>query len=57
MTYAELIKQLQQAVREDPSLATRTAAVYQTDNFVRQVDRVQWGVGGAFIGTRREWRD
>lgn len=57
MTYAELIEELQRAVREEPALATRTAAVYQTDNFVRQVDHVQWGVGGTFIATTREWRD
>lgn len=56
MTYKQLIKRLQQAIKETPEMADELVCLYQTDNWSRQVTHVQTGFGGNFIAATREWQ-
>lgn len=57
MTYGQLIHHLQMMTTGNPALLEQKVAVYQTDNYVRQLDGVQVGVGGDFLRCAREWED
>lgn len=57
MTYRELMELIKQAARtEGEAFLDTRVVVYQTDNFTRQVQGMQIGVGGSFIRSTREWQ-
>ena len=57
VTYAQLIAELQKAIKKSPTLKDELVCIYQTDNWARQVSHVQIGVGGNCLCATKDWQE